>query len=152
MSNPTGPTPSYTSPDVLKHMEKDLVKAGKTEESSVKHTMKDLKSLEKSTSKAAKSADKAEHHVAKNQDKELKTAKAVSKATHNHDVARDNLQKADRDLQLKQQHALKLEQELEARKIRVEAAVKSQEIHNQEREEKLANVKAQLAATTSTKV
>lgn len=54
MSNPTGPTPSYTSPDVLKHMEKDLVKAGKTEESSVKHTMKDLKSLEKSTTKAAK--------------------------------------------------------------------------------------------------
>lgn len=54
MSNPTGPTPSYTSPDVLKRMEKDLIKAGKTEDSSLKHTMKDLKSLDKSTSKAAK--------------------------------------------------------------------------------------------------
>ncbi|KAL0949835.1 hypothetical protein HGRIS_009870 [Hohenbuehelia grisea] len=147
MSNPTAA--GHTSPEVLKRMEKDLTKAGKVEENSVKHAMKDLAATEKSKTKAAKSADKAEHLLAKNQTKELKAAKAVNKATHSHDVALGNLQQVERNLKIKQQNDAKLAQELEMKKVRVEAAIKSQEVHNQEREEKLAHIKSEREAMSA---
>lgn len=43
-----------TSPQVIKKLEKEIAKEGKTEESHIKHVMKELSSTEKAQAKAHK--------------------------------------------------------------------------------------------------
>jgi hypothetical protein len=47
-------TTQSASPTIIKKMEKEIVKEGKTEENLVKHAMKDLSSTEKAQAKAHK--------------------------------------------------------------------------------------------------
>ncbi|KAJ7781636.1 hypothetical protein B0H16DRAFT_1878302 [Mycena metata] len=102
-----------SSPSALKHMEKELVKEGKTEANQVKHTLKDVEATEKAAAKAQKSVNKAEKQNAKLSKQEETTAKALNKATHRHEGAVTELTSSDRDVKLKHQHDVKVQSELE---------------------------------------
>ncbi|KAJ7047746.1 hypothetical protein C8F04DRAFT_1386933 [Mycena alexandri] len=130
-----------TSPSALKHMEKELVKEGKTEANQVKHTLKDVEATEKAAAKAQKSVNKAEKQNAKLSKQEETAAKALNKATHRHESAVTELTSSDRDVKLKHQHDIKVQSELETKKAQAEKLANTQKMHDEAREAKLSEVR-----------
>ncbi|KAJ7367907.1 hypothetical protein DFH08DRAFT_1070704, partial [Mycena albidolilacea] len=126
-----------TSSSALKHMEKQLLKEGKTEANQVKHSLKDVASTEKAAAKAQKSVSKAEKQNEKLSKKEATTAKALNKAEHRHDSIITELTNSDREVKLTHQQDAKLQTELETKKLQAEKLVNSQKIHDEAREAKL---------------
>ncbi|KAF9468792.1 hypothetical protein BDZ94DRAFT_1143210, partial [Collybia nuda] len=117
-------------PQVLKKLEKEIVKEGKTEEDRVKHAMKELSSTEKAQTKTHKAVHKAEATLERAHKKELEATKAVNKATHSHDIAVTNLHGAEQDIELRKREDVKLQRDLDAKKAQVQAAIKEQHAHN----------------------
>ncbi|KAF5383541.1 hypothetical protein D9615_003744 [Tricholomella constricta] len=138
MSSTTQPAPP--SPQVLKKMEKEIAKEGKSEESRVKHILDELSSTEKSHRKAEKAVHSAESTLHKAEKKELSATKAANKATHDHDIAVTKRHSAEQDAQMKKQQELKLQKEIQAKKDAADAAIKAQNLHQQAREGKLAEL------------
>uniref|UniRef100_A0A0W0FKZ1 Uncharacterized protein n=1 Tax=Moniliophthora roreri TaxID=221103 RepID=A0A0W0FKZ1_MONRR len=132
--------PLPTSPSALKKLEKQIVQEGKTEDASVKHALKDLAHVEKSAAKAEKAVDKMSHSVHKAIKKEDASVKALNKATHQHDVAVGKVSAAERDLQAEKQHSVRLQEEVDEKKARVEALIASQTQHKEAREARLAEI------------
>ncbi|KAJ7179468.1 hypothetical protein C8R46DRAFT_641530 [Mycena filopes] len=130
-----------TSPSALKHMEKELVKDAKHEASQVKHTLKDVEATEKAAAKAQKSVAKAEKQNGKLSKQEEAAAKALNKATHNHESAVTELTSSDRDVKLKHQHDSKLQTDVEVKKAQAEKLVHMQKLHDEAREAKLTEVR-----------
>ncbi|KAG6916200.1 hypothetical protein DXG01_008082 [Tephrocybe rancida] len=133
-------TEQVVSPQVVKKLEKGIVKEGKIEDSRVKGLFDDLTKTEKERAKAEKAAHKAEDALAKAEKKEVKAVKAASKATHDHDIAVANRHNAEQKEQLKKQVDAKLLKEIQDKKLKAEAALKDQEMHNKAREAKLAEL------------
>ncbi|KAJ6516276.1 hypothetical protein C8R45DRAFT_959567 [Mycena sanguinolenta] len=139
MATMTAPLP--TSSSGLKHMEKQLLKEGKTEANQVKHTLKDVASTEKAAANAQKSLNKAEKHNEKLSKQEAKTANALNKAEHRHDSAITELTNSDRELKLKHQQDAKIQTELEAKKAQAEKLVTSQKVHDDARQARIQEVR-----------
>ncbi|SJL01562.1 uncharacterized protein ARMOST_04884 [Armillaria ostoyae] len=124
----------------LHNLEKQIQKESKLEDSTVKHSLKDLASTEKGVKKADKGLDKAGKTLAKREKEELSAVKALNKATHQHNIAVAKSNDAQKDLKLKQNHDAKLHQELETKKTQVESAINAQKTHNEAREAKIADM------------
>ncbi|KAI3615702.1 hypothetical protein WG66_011896 [Moniliophthora roreri] len=74
-------------PSALKKLEKQIVQEGKTEDTSIKHALKDLAHVGKSAAKAEKAVNKMSHSVHKAIKKEDASVKSLNKATYQHNVA-----------------------------------------------------------------
>ncbi|KIJ70433.1 hypothetical protein HYDPIDRAFT_23539 [Hydnomerulius pinastri MD-312] len=129
-------------PKALKKMEKDIAKESKADDKGYRNTLKELKGSEKSETKASKAATKAEKTLKKMEGKEHDTIKTLQKATHSHDQAVTNLHSSQSDLQIKQQHAQKLRQELDQLRGRADHMSKEKQAHDRERDNKLASLHA----------
>lgn len=129
-----------TDPNAVKKLEKTILKEAKAEEKNVQRTLKDLKSTEKSDAKASKAINKAEKTLEKTQKKEESTLEAANKAAHKHDIAATDLNKANKDLKLKQNQSAKIHQEFLSKKANADEAVRQKEAHEHDRETKLANL------------
>ncbi|KAK0453206.1 hypothetical protein EV421DRAFT_1730319 [Armillaria borealis] len=107
----------------LHNLEKQIQKESKLEDSTVKHSLKDLASTEKGVKKADKGLDKAGKTLAKREKEELSAVKALNKATHQHNIAVAKSNDAQKDLKactyLKQNYDAKLHQELETKKTQM---------------------------------
>ncbi|KAK0467875.1 uncharacterized protein EV420DRAFT_1635142 [Desarmillaria tabescens] len=131
-----------TSDAALHKLEKQIQKEGKLEDSSVKHSLKDLASAEKGVKKADKGLDKTGKILAKREKEELSAVKALNKATHEHNIAVAKSSDAQKNLKLQQSHDTKLHQDLETKKAQVESAINAQKTHNEVREAKIAEIQA----------
>ncbi|KAF5388101.1 hypothetical protein D9615_000035 [Tricholomella constricta] len=136
MSSPT----QSASSQAVKKLEKEIAQEGKTEHAHVHDVKKDLSAMEKAQLKAHKVAQKAESAISKMSKKETAATAAMHKATHDHDIAASHLHDAEKEAELKRQQDIKLQHELDAKKGNVEAAIKEQEMHDQAREAKLAEL------------
>ncbi|KAL1658910.1 hypothetical protein GGF50DRAFT_66352 [Schizophyllum commune] len=134
------PISSTTPADVLKQIEKDVQKNEKSEQKAVKHAMKDLAHLEKEVTKSSKTSDKASHTLAKTEKKETAAEKAIAKAKHQHDVAVNNVNKAQQELKIKQQREETLHHKLESKKAETDQVLATADQHHREREARLAQV------------
>ncbi|KAK0206091.1 hypothetical protein DFS33DRAFT_1312248 [Desarmillaria ectypa] len=131
-----------TSDAALHKLEKQIQKESKLEDSTVKHSLKDLASAEKGVKKADKGLDKAGKTLAKREKEELSAVKALNKATHEHNISAAKSEDAQKDLKMKQNHDAKLHQELETKKAQVEGAINAQKTHNEAREARIAEMQA----------
>ncbi|KAG5645783.1 hypothetical protein DXG03_005320 [Asterophora parasitica] len=141
--------PTQTSPDIIKSLEKEIAKEGKTEDTRIRDAAKDLSTTEKAQRKAhkvklswwfgptcslsndvAQAAMKAETVISKMEKKETAMSSAMHKATHDHDVAATELHGAQKDAEVKRQQDLKLKQELDTKKANIERAIEEQKQHN----------------------
>ncbi|KAG5638569.1 hypothetical protein H0H81_011915 [Sphagnurus paluster] len=145
MSSITENQPSQLplSPKIVKQMEKEIAKEEKADESRVKHILDELSSVEKSRAKAEKAVQKAEGVVNKAEKKELAAGKAANTAVHKQEIAVSDKNNAVKDAELKKQHELNLQREIDAKKEAADAAIKNQQIHQQARESKLAELRGE---------
>ncbi|KAL1743899.1 hypothetical protein HDZ31DRAFT_64583 [Schizophyllum fasciatum] len=134
------PISSTTPADVLKQIEKDVQKNEKSESKAVKHAIKDLAHLEKEVNKSAKTSDKASHTLAKTEKKESSAEKAIAKANHQHDVAVNDVHKAQQELKIKHQREETLKHKLEDKKAETDKILATADQHHREREARLAQV------------
>ncbi|KAJ3799862.1 hypothetical protein GGU11DRAFT_464733 [Lentinula aff. detonsa] len=138
MSNFT--IPPNADESTLKKLEKKITQEGKTEDTHVSHTLKDLSKLEKASTKSDKTFDKSEHALEKTHNKELKASKSLNKATHKHDLAVAAVGNAEKDVAVKKQESARLQAEVEQRKASVDGVLEAQRHHNAIRESKLAEI------------
>ncbi|TFY81476.1 hypothetical protein EWM64_g2538 [Hericium alpestre] len=104
----------------VKKLEKTLTKEQKGDASLLSHAEKAVRNAEKADTKAQKDVYKAESTAGKAMKEELKTAKKMNEATHDHEVAVTGQRKADQDVQLKQQHNQRLQADLTQKKAELE--------------------------------
>ncbi|KAK7015517.1 hypothetical protein VNI00_019097 [Paramarasmius palmivorus] len=126
-------TPLPTSPSALKKLEKQITQEAKSEDSTLKHAMKDLAHVEKSAAKAEKAVDKSTHALHKAV-KEDAADKALNKATHHHDIAVGNC------IRCREGHRRCLQQQVDARKAEVDTALLVSQPANKVREARLAEI------------
>ncbi|RDB20511.1 hypothetical protein Hypma_012402 [Hypsizygus marmoreus] len=131
--------PASPSPQVLKTLEKEMVKEGKSEEARLHRAMRDLSSTEKQEGKAQKAVRKAENVLSKLQRKEVSASADMNKYTDKHDVAVAHLHAGERDAQTKKEENIRLQTDLDLKKTQVQDAIKDQQANIQGRETKLAD-------------
>ncbi|KAF9057503.1 hypothetical protein BJ165DRAFT_1537736 [Panaeolus papilionaceus] len=124
-------------PNVVRNVERQIIREAKNEETAIKHALKDLTKTEKEEGKAYKHALKAKSTVEKSAKQEQTTLKKVNKAQHSHDVAASNLHRAQNDYQMYSQHHEQLVDEVNSKKQEVETCMRINDERTRERNKKL---------------
>ncbi|KAJ7162597.1 hypothetical protein C8R43DRAFT_303041 [Mycena crocata] len=130
-----------STPSSVKKLEKQLTKEAKREDKEVKHTLKDIQSLEKQKTKTQKASIKAEQTIEKLAKVESATLRALNKATHQHDAVLVDLRSAERDAELKRVEDEKITAELAAKKEHAAEILKSQLAHAEERKTQIRELR-----------
>jgi len=131
----------------VRQVERSVTSEARVEARNLEHTMKDLTKAEKMHQKSVKAADKAQHALDKAIANEHKTAKAVNTAQHRHEDAIANERNAEKTLELNKQHEARLREDLEERKRSVDEVRQRKEANDRTREGKLAQVHAARAGS-----
>ncbi|KAF8803734.1 hypothetical protein BYT27DRAFT_6717449 [Phlegmacium glaucopus] len=121
----------------VKKIEHEIIKEAKNEENILKDALKDLSHTEKTVVKTHKAATKADHSLEKSEKKEQSALGKVHEATHAHDIALSTVHKAQNDLEMTQTHHAKVQEALAGKKSQVDAAIKQNQVHTRERNDKI---------------
>ncbi|PPQ66281.1 hypothetical protein CVT26_010965 [Gymnopilus dilepis] len=120
------PVAKPTHPEIIKKVEKEIVREAKDEERNLKRAVKDLSQTEKDVKKANKASTvKAEHDLEKSEKQEQTTLKNLFKAENIHDVAVSNVHRAQQNLELSNKHYGKMKETLKTKSTRVDEAMKA---------------------------
>ncbi|KAI9001299.1 hypothetical protein BD414DRAFT_474239 [Trametes punicea] len=141
-----GKSETYSENPEIRQVEKIIAKEAREDQKNLDHTIKDLSSAEKAHNKSVKAADKAQHQLEKAVKKEHKAAEALNRAAHNHDAAVAGEQTAEKTVQIKKQHEVRLERDLEQKRHQLDEMQQRKAHNDQIRESKLSQIHAQAAA------
>ncbi|PPQ68783.1 hypothetical protein CVT24_007725 [Panaeolus cyanescens] len=129
-------------PNVVKNVERQIIREAKNEETAIKHALKDLSKTEKEEGKAYKHALKAKSAAEKSAKHEQTTLKKMHKAQHSHDVAATNLHRANNDYQMYSQNHERLVDEINSKKQEIENCMRVNDERTRQRNKKLAALHA----------
>ncbi|KAI1789004.1 hypothetical protein LXA43DRAFT_599971 [Ganoderma leucocontextum] len=130
----------------IRDVEKTVAKEARADQKSLDSAISDLSKAGDAHNKSIKAVDDARHALDKTVKKEHQAALALDEAKHKHDVAVTEGHNAEKTVQMKQDHANRLEQDLDQKRQRLEE-VRQQKGHNdQRRESKLSEMHAREAA------
>ncbi|CAA7259493.1 unnamed protein product [Cyclocybe aegerita] len=144
--------PISAHPDLIKKLEKGIINEAKHEEQNFKDTLKDLSKTEKMESKAHKASVRAERVLEKAEQHEQKTLKNIYKAEQAHDIAISNVHEAQHELEMSTKNNGKFQQSVQAKKERVEDAIKANDENTKERNIKLTALRGPAGTNESGRV
>lgn len=130
----------------VKSIEKIIAKEEKQDEKNLQHAIKDLKAGEKAETKAHKMADKAQHDLDKIKRKEHDAAKAVNKTKAEHEKALAEVDKVQKNIQVKHQREGQLEEDVRRKQTLVSELQQKKEQNDQVREAHIAQLHTHGAA------
>ncbi|PIL36860.1 hypothetical protein GSI_00550 [Ganoderma sinense ZZ0214-1] len=136
----------YSENAEIREVEKRVAKEARTDQKSLDSAISDFSKAEDAHTKSIKAIDDARHALDKAVKKEHQAALALDDAKHKHDVAVTEGHNAEKTMQMKQDHANRLEQGLDQKRQRLEDMREQKSHKDHQRESQLSEMHAREAA------